>query len=162
EAERARLSRLQEESRYLGGLQSKLLVCSPVAGLIVTPHLKDKVGNYFREGELICVVEEPSLLEAEIAVAEQEAAPVRPGPAVALKARALPFETFSARVARIAPAAGRGDEQGTVTIYCQLENGALELRPGMTGHARISTGRRPVGAILADRLLRFLRTEFWW
>ena len=31
----------------------------------------------------------------------------------------------------------------------------------MTGYARISCGRRPLGAILVDRVLRFLRTEFW-
>jgi hypothetical protein len=35
------------------------------------------------------------------------------------------------------------------------------LRPGMTGHARIFTGRRPIGQIVANRALRFLRTEFW-
>jgi hypothetical protein len=32
----------------------------------------------------------------------------------------------------------------------------------MTGHARVYTGRRAIGLILADRALRFLRTEFWW
>lgn len=32
----------------------------------------------------------------------------------------------------------------------------------MTGQARISTGRRPLGEILLDRTLRLLRTEFWW
>jgi hypothetical protein len=32
----------------------------------------------------------------------------------------------------------------------------------MTGYARVDTGRRPIGAILLDRILRFVRTEFWW
>jgi hypothetical protein len=32
----------------------------------------------------------------------------------------------------------------------------------MTGYGRIYTGRRPVGAILLDQALRWLRTECWW
>ena len=49
-----------------------------------------------------------------------------------------------------------------MTVYCRLENPGGELRPGMTGHARVYTGRRPIGDILTDRALRHVRTEFWW
>jgi multidrug efflux pump subunit AcrA (membrane-fusion protein) len=162
EAERARLARLQEEARYLGGLKSKRWVHSPVAGLVTTPRLKETVGQYVREGELIGVIEESSRFEVEIVLAEQEVARVRPGQAVGLKARVLPLATLPARVERVAPAAGRGEVQATVTIYGQLEDAPAELRPGMTGYARISTGPRPVGEVLLDRTLRLLRTELWW
>jgi multidrug resistance efflux pump len=172
DAERAHLARLKEEARYLEGLQGKLLITSPVAGLVTTPHPKEKAGQYLKEGDLICVVEEPSVLEAEIAVGEQEVARVHPGQAVDLKARALPFETLHAQVSRVAPGAARGDDkaapaprgdtQTTVTVYCQLEEPPAELRPGLTGHARIACGRRTLGAISLERGLRLLRTEFWW
>jgi multidrug efflux pump subunit AcrA (membrane-fusion protein) len=162
EAERARLARLLEETAYLEGLRARLPVCTPVAGVITTAHLKEKVGQYVHEGDLIGVVEEPAALEAEITLAEQDVARVRPGQPVALKARALPFETFPTQVDRVAPAAGKGDVQGTVIVYCRLTTPGMELRTGMTGYARIATGRRSVGAILLDRALRYVRTEFWW
>jgi multidrug efflux pump subunit AcrA (membrane-fusion protein) len=162
EAARARLDRLREELRYLEGLPDKLQVRSPIAGLITTPHLREKVGQYVREGELIGVVEDPGGLEAEIALAEQEVARVRPGQAVELKARALPFETFRASVDRVAPAAGHGEVQSTVTVACRLGDHPADLRPGMTGYARIYTGRRSLGEVLVDRTLRYVRTEFWW
>jgi multidrug efflux pump subunit AcrA (membrane-fusion protein) len=162
EAQRARLARLQDEARYLEGVRGRLAVHSPVAGLITTPRLRERVGQYLREGEVICAVEEPALLEAEVALAEQDVARVRAGQPVELKARALPFVTFTAAVDRIAPAAGRGEVQSTVTVYCRLGNEGGQLRPGMTGHARVFTGRRSVGRVLLDRGLRFLRTEFWW
>jgi multidrug efflux pump subunit AcrA (membrane-fusion protein) len=162
EAERARLTRLQEETHYLGGLREKVRVASPVAGLIVTPRLREKVGQYLREGDLIAVVEEPAGLEAEISLAEQDVDRVRAGQEVLLKARALPFEAFATRVERVAPAADKGEAQSSVTVYCRLESAPAGLRPAMTGYARVYTGRRPVGAILLDRVLRFLRTEFWW
>jgi multidrug efflux pump subunit AcrA (membrane-fusion protein) len=162
EAQRARLARLREEVRHLKEQQFKQAVSAPVSGLVTTARLREKVGQYLREGELICVVEEPAGLEVEVAVAEQDVAGVRAGQEVALKARALPFATFATRVDRVAPVAGPGDVQSRVTVYCRLEAPPAGLQPGMTGYARVYTGRRPVGAILRDRALRYLRTEFWW
>ena len=162
EAESARLARLKEEASYLEGLQEKLALHSPIAGLIVTPHLAEKVGQYFEEGEIICEVQDPSGLEAEITLAEQEVARIEPDQRVELKARAMPFQNFQAKVERIAPAAVRGELQSTIIVYCHLEDSSTDMRPGMTGYARIYTGRRPVGEIVSDRILRFLRTEFWW
>lgn len=172
EAERARLARLEEEDRYLASLQEKVLVRSPVAGLITTPHLKEKVGQYLQEGELICTVEEPAQPQVEIALAEQDVARVGAGQVVELKARSLPFQTFCACVERVAPRAvevqspltpqASGEAPGIVTVYCRPEQTDWDLRPGMTGHARIYCGRRRIGEVAADRVLRYLRTEFWW
>jgi putative peptide zinc metalloprotease protein len=162
EAEQARLTRLQEEARRLGEQQQKQAVASPVSGLITTARFREKVGQYLREGDVICVVEEPAGLEAEIALAEQDVARVRAGQDVELKARALPFETYATKVDRIAPAADRGDVQSSVTVYCRLDRPSTDLRPEMTGYARVYTGRRPIGDILLDRAMRVFRTELWW
>jgi multidrug efflux pump subunit AcrA (membrane-fusion protein) len=162
DAERARLARLKLEAAYLEHLQRKVRIVSPVAGVIATPHLKEKVGQFVREGDLIALIEEPAALEVEIALPEQEVARIQPGQPVALKARALPFETIPARVERIAPSANKGDVQNTLTVYCRVEGDHAGLKPGMSGHARIYTGERSLGGILLDRALRHLRTEFWW
>ncbi len=99
---------------------------------------------------------------------------MQPGQPLELKIQGLPFETFAATVERVdpradppAPAPGtppapRSTVRGNVVISCTLDGGAFNLRPGMTGHARIACGRRPLGAILAERLIRYLRNEFWW
>ena len=44
----------------------------------------------------------------------------------------------------------------------ELDPAPDELRTEMTGHARVDTGRRTIGAILLNQVLRFVRTEFWW
>jgi multidrug efflux pump subunit AcrA (membrane-fusion protein) len=129
---------------------------------VTTAHVKEKVGQYLREGELLCVVEEPAVLEVEITLTEQDVARVQPGQVIALKARAVPFETYTSEVARIAPAAGRGEAQSHVIVYCRLAEGGGALQPGMSGYARVYTGRRSLGAIALDRALRYIRTEFWW
>jgi multidrug efflux pump subunit AcrA (membrane-fusion protein) len=162
DAERCRLNRLREEARYLTSLQHKRLIVSPADGTVETPHLREKIGQYLHEGDLLCVLEEADVLEAEITLSEQDAGRVRAGQAVALKARALPFETHATEVNRVAPVTGHGETQGTVTVYCALAGGGQELRPGTTGYARVYTGRRSLGRIGLDWVLRLVRTEFWW
>jgi multidrug efflux pump subunit AcrA (membrane-fusion protein) len=165
DAERARLARLDEELRYLRGLQDKLLITSSVAGTVTTPRLKEKIGQYVREGDLIGLVEEPAALEAEIALDEQQIERLADGLPVSIKLRAVPFATYWAQVDRVAPAAAKADDrdpQARVNVYCRLPEPGDHLCPGMTGYARIYTGRRPLGRIALDRTLRLIRTEFWW
>jgi multidrug resistance efflux pump len=162
EAQRARLAGLEEELKHREDQRRKQDVFSPMPGLVTTPRLKEKVGQYLHEGDLIVVVEAQSGLEMEIALAEQDVARVRPGQAIRLKARALPYETFMTVVDRVAPSVVRGEAQSSVTVYGRLDQAPDDLRTEMTGYARIDTGRRLIGAILLDRILRFVRTEFWW
>jgi multidrug resistance efflux pump len=162
EAEAARLARLQEEVYFLEQFAARLTVPSPVSGVVTTPRLRERAGQFVHEGELLGVVEEPSRLDVEIAVAEQEVARVGTGQRVDLKARSLPYETFAARVERVAPAAAGGEGQPKVAVFCRLKDAPPGLRPGMTGHARVYTGPRSLAALGLDRLLRYVRTEFWW
>jgi multidrug efflux pump subunit AcrA (membrane-fusion protein) len=171
---RGQLLVAREDLRYLQDVGRRLTVASPVGGVVTTPRPRDRVGRYVQEGDLICVVEEASALEVEVSVAEQDVARVRPGQPVELRARALPLATLRGRVDRVAPAATRpdpgtaaaapprGEAPGTVTVYCRLDGGVPGLRPGMTGHARVSCGPRPAGEVLRERVLRVVRTEFWW
>jgi putative peptide zinc metalloprotease protein len=162
EAARAHVVRLSEEIRYLEQQTQKLAVNSPVAGVVKTPRLREKIGQYFREGDPICEIEDLETLEVEIVLEEQEVTGVQPGQRVELKARALPFQTFQATVDRIAPSAAKAEVQSTVTVYCRLKEPVSDLRPMMTGYARIYRGQRSLGGFLVDRAVRFLRTEFWW
>jgi hypothetical protein len=49
-----------------------------------------------------------------------------------------------------------------VTVKCLLEDPEGIVRPGLTGYAHVACGYRPIGGIIAERLLRLLRTEYWW
>jgi multidrug resistance efflux pump len=177
----AQVRRMREELNYLNDLRRRQRVESPVDGVLITPRLAEKMGQYFREGELICEVEEPAVLEAEVAVPEQDMARVRPGLAVELKARVAPFDTLRAEVTRVAagarsavapagvgagaaPAADTGELPGRVIVYCTVSDAAAAAgaRPGMTGYARIHCGSEPAARVYGRKLLQYVRTEFWW
>src|SRR5262249_46064232 len=134
EAEKAKLERLQEDLTYLEAMHERVVVKTPVAGVVITPRVKEKIGQYIEKGALICVVEDTSTLEAEVTLPEDEAAGVEEGQTVQLKARALPFKKFKTVVDRKAPRATVAEKQvqGTITGYCHLSESDQELLPGMT------------------------------
>jgi multidrug resistance efflux pump len=164
DAEKARRVRLQEELAHLLDTKSKLEIRSPAAGLMTTARMREKIGQYFEKGALICVIEDSAGLEAELSLPEQEVQGVQPGQTVELKARALPFRTFRATVERVAPRAevAQGDLEGKVTVYCKLDSVDGGLLAGMTGVGRVFREDETVGAIAAKKALRYVRTEFWW
>lgn len=164
EAETAKRTRLLEELKHLEDQKAKLQVRSLAAGVIATPRLKDRIGQLAEVGSLICVVEDMAVLRVEIHIPEEDVAGLQPGQSIELKARALPFDTFVAKVERIAPSASITPDkrQSTITVYCYVANQGEKLKSGMTGVARVYRGYRPFGIILVNRALRYLRTEFWW
>ncbi len=164
EAETAKRTRLLEELKFLEEQQAKLQVRSSTAGVIATPHMRDRIGQLEAVGSLICVVEDSTTMRVEILIPEEDVAGLQPGQSIDLKARALPFDTFVAKVERIAPSASISSDkrQSAVTAYCFVANEAGKLKSGMTGMARVHRGYRPFGIILVHKALSYLRTEFWW
>ncbi len=162
EAAKAVAVRLREELAFLLETSGRLAIRSPIAGSVTTCRLKEKVGQYIAEGALICEVEDAATLEVVISMDEDQAAKLRSGQRVRLKARSLPFELFEVQVGRIAPRAVAGDVQNTVNVYCRLDDPKGKLRSGMTGHARILCGQGSAASLLTRKFLQFIRTEFWW
>lgn len=164
EAERARLARSTEESHYLHDLQNKRTVRSTIQGVVATPHLAERIGQYFHEGELICLIEQPGALEAELVLADQNWNRVKTGQSVEFRPRDCPRLVMHGVVERIAPRAARGEAAGTstVTVYCSVTDADPDLRAGTVGHARITCSRRPICDVLIDRLLILLRADVWW
>lgn len=162
DAEKAKLARLKEERTFLEKQQERLKLTSPIAGVIVTPRLHEKIGQYFKEGDLICEIEEPRSMEVEIPLEEQDLARVATGMHVELKPRSQPYSTVSAKVVRIAPQATVGKVQSTVNVCCVPDDGSSELIANTTGYARIYGDRSSIAGYLTKRVWRYFRTEIWW
>ena len=176
EAEHARLNRLLEEHKHLQYLQEEQSVYCPVAGTVTTPRLNEKVGQFLPLGELICVIEDLSTMEAEIAVAEHDAYLLQPGQPITLRPRALPFQSITGTVERIAPAtlsstptatnaaATRAQATGKINlaVYCRVDNEEQFLRTGMTGFGRVLSEKKQLWWVVYNKAIRLMRTEFWW
>ena len=152
EADRARL-----EDRV-----ARLAVTAPHGGVITTPKLKQRIGEYVKAGDLIAKVYGVESVQAEIAVPEREIGDVRVGQRGGLRLRALPERSFEGLVTAIAPAVEQtpaGERIVRVTI--DIPNDGGWIKPEMSGYARIYCGKYRALDVLTRRFRRFVRVEFW-
>jgi multidrug resistance efflux pump len=164
QATEAEVSRLELQRKYLEGQLQRLLVVSPLTGVVTTHRLREKTGATVAKGELIAQVQELDTVTAEISVPEQEISEVTLGQEVYLKARAHVDKGFHGQVVAISPVAAKPAEnvaQRFFVVTTQLENPDLRLKGEMTGNAKISCGQRRLYEIVFRRLVRFVRVEFW-
>ncbi|WP_166822533.1 efflux RND transporter periplasmic adaptor subunit [Thalassoroseus pseudoceratinae] len=170
QAELAKLTRLEAELEFLKAEQTKLKIASPVSGVVATQHMQEKYGQLVLKGGLVCIVENIENARIEITVPEEDVAGLEVGQHVQMKARSLPFELVEARVEKIAPTIAAPEVIGqqptpttnTFTVYCGVDNPDGELKTGMTGFARISRDETALGSLLINKVLKYVRTEFWW
>ena len=136
-------------------------VVAPAAGTVLTPRLEERVGGWVEAGEPVAWIGEPSSVELEMHVPQQEIGQVAVGDRVRARVNALPSVTFEGRVTAIAP---RADSTAARTFVVRgvLNNQEGLLRPGMAIKARILTKSRPVAALAFRRPARWLRMHLWW
>jgi putative peptide zinc metalloprotease protein len=164
EATRAEIANQEARRHHLREQLQLMKVTSPIAGVITTPKLKQRIRQLVTKGDLIATVHQLKTVTAEIVSSEREIADVQVGQRVTLKARAYPEGSFTGNVTSIAPIATK-DEEGMgdryVLVSCQIDNPSLMLKSDMTGKAKIYCGQRRIIDLLSRRIARYIRIEFW-
>jgi putative peptide zinc metalloprotease protein len=164
EATEAEIASLEAKRRLLEDQIQRLEIRAPHAGVITTPRLKEKLGQYVNRGELIAEVHELKKLVVDIEVPEKDIGPVRVGQRVVLKARAYPADSFNGEVVGIAPVMHSSSLPGgpkMVRVATLIDNADLRLKSGMTGYAKIDCGTRSLAGVLAHGTAGALRVEVW-
>jgi putative peptide zinc metalloprotease protein len=153
---------LAERTRLQGEI-ARLVLVAPHGGVVTTPRMLEKVGEYVKPGDLIAEIQELDYLTAAISISERDIGDVRLGEQAALRLRAFPSRTFQGTVTRVAAAVVDTGLQAerTVRVEVDLANTEHLLRPKMTGYARIHVGDRRVADVLTRRFRRYIRVEFW-
>lgn len=161
-ANRMQLESIKHRRDILQREFESLDVKAPRSGVVLGDDLQKLTGRRYSRGEEIIRVGELSEFVLRVEVSEREVASVRPDSPVRFKLKTLPGRTFFGRVSKIEAEAAL-DQYGhrfyPVEVY--VENSEGVLRPGMSGFARISFGRKSIGLILAERLWNGLRPELW-
>jgi multidrug efflux pump subunit AcrA (membrane-fusion protein) len=162
-AEHERLRLVQEESS-LSEEAGRLQLLSPFAGVVATPHLRDLRGTSFEEGAPVVELIDDSALRARIYIPEFAMHDIRVGAPVRLRvqSRVLPvtgiLRSISADWTPLDPSFSQKEQLAGINPprFYMAESWldrAAELRPGMTGIAKIRVGRRS----MASLSLRFVR-----
>jgi RND family efflux transporter MFP subunit len=134
---------------------------APLDGVIVTPRIEERVGQFFPRGTELCVVADARNVTAEVAVDEPDASLVKPGEPVALKFNTYPTRTFHGSVSRVGSYIREEDKERFVIAEVRVENPGGLLKTGMLGKAKVSNGRRPILFAIARKPTRWLWNKLW-
>lgn|SRR5215472_10836131 len=174
-AARERL-RLQKELAVAEQNLEALRIRAPFDGIISTPQIEQRVGEYIGAGDEFCRVADRHTMKARILVPDREFADVGPGALVKVKVLPYAFRTYSGRVDQIFPAAAADipvsqTEKLTrlgqaltnyIAVVMEFPNPDGSLSSGMTGVAKIRAKSRPLGFQMARGAWHWLRSQIWW
>ncbi len=167
--------RLQAELAQARAKRAGLTLRAPLAGVVTTPGIEQRVGEYLAEGGQFTVLADRHTMRARVLVRDWELEDVFEGARVKLNVRAFPFRSFSGRVQRILPAAAqdrpvtepqkleRRGQQLTnyFAVILEFPNPDRVLWEGMTGTAKIYGKRYPLGWRAGRAGWRWLRSHLW-
>lgn len=170
ESSRARLNveRYSAEAQLYNQRLEWSRLRSPIAGVVVTPHMEEKVGERVAPGDRFCEVVEQDRMAVEIRVPETDIDLVRAGLPVALKLNSFPTITFPGTVQRVGEQAAASGGEQFFLVRALFENRGGLARDGMIGEAKITatggyarSGWYPVGYVLFRAPARWLWENFW-
>jgi putative peptide zinc metalloprotease protein len=147
----------------------------PLAGIVTTPVVEQKAGQYLSRGDLLATVVNRSGMKARVLVHDWQLQDVRESATVKLKVRAYPLQTFRGHVEQILPAAALdrppsdpqkveryGQELSNYfAVVLAIPNPNGELREGMTGTAKIFGSYNPLIWRGARGAWRWLRSQLF-
>jgi len=134
---------------------------SPAAGIIVTPRIEERVGQYFTKGSELCVVADVGTVVAEVAIPENDATLVQPDEPVAIKLNTYPTRLFRGSVTRPGTHVRQEDKDRFIVAEVRIENADGLLKTGMQGQAKVSTVRIPLIAAIFRGPVRWAWNKIW-
>ncbi len=169
------IQRLGAEKAEADRKREQLVLRAPFMGVIATPQIEQRVGEYLTEGEPLALLVDRQAMRARVLVRDWELEDVHLGAAVGLKLRSYPFQAFSGTIRQIMPAASserplaepnkverKGQElTNFFEVVMEFPNPNGELKEGMTGTARISGKRYPLAIRALREGWRWVRGLIW-
>jgi RND family efflux transporter MFP subunit len=154
-----------EELRANIGLATRRLewtkVRAPVKGVIVTPRLDEKAGQFLQAGAEVFVLADMAEVSVEVAVSEMDATLLRVGEPMAVKVNPYPGRTFRGTVGRVGAVVHEEGEERFVIAESRMANAGDVLKPGMVGRAKVSVGRHSLAWTLFRKPIRWVWLRLW-
>jgi len=173
----ALMEREQSARQYaqLAEMSAGLELKAPIAGTVLTPKLQDQLGAYLGAGTQLLEIADLSRMKARIYASEYDLNKIHTGEVAKLqmdgmlRRREGTVSLVSARPTKMPGwAIGEGGKDAGTDAPPQfyfvdivLENLGNELKPGMTGMARVYGSRRSLGGMLFQVVKNFWGRKLW-
>jgi len=162
-----------ELSRNAAAEIEKLVLTSPISGVVVTPRPHNLTGSFLASGSQVVEVADLSTMRARIYVPEFAIRKVRQNAEVRIMPDGF-LSSLSGKVGSITPApseiqplsASEAEYKGlrAARYYAAeflVENREQRLKDGMSGTAKIYAGRRSLTYFVWDAVRGFVQRKIW-
>ncbi len=156
------MQRLQLQMQLLEHRLENLAVRSPIDGVVVSGDLEKTEGAPLTIGQALFEIAPLERMVCEVNVREKDILQVQVGMPATVTLDALADTTISGAILRIHPRAELRNDESIFVADLELDNPQGQLRPGMNGSAKVSSGQRSLGWILFhEPWSRARRTLAW-
>lgn len=162
ELERLEIKKLRGEIDLLTTRKNNLEIRSPVSGVVVSGNLERQKGVPLSMGENLFEIAPLNDLVAEVAVPESEISFVTSGQKCRISLDSGQGASHRTTLERIHPRNEMRESESVFVAEANISNEETDIRPGMTGTARISTGFKPIGWILFHKPFEVARQWIGW
>jgi len=159
--EKNQISKLEAELSLLKTLSEKTKIVSPISGTILTPRLKERIGEYLEKGDFFCQVADLNKMQTEIQFPSKDIHLAKENQKIKLLVSAFPEKTFWGTAEKVSPTANYLENRKTFLVMGKIENTDGLLRPGMTGHAKVYCGKRSLAYTIFRKPARLFRELAW-
>jgi biotin carboxyl carrier protein len=134
---------------------------APFDGIVIKGDLTQNLGAPVKKGEVLMVLSPSDKFRLILEVDETDIAAVRPGQRGQLALAARPEQPLAFTTRRIVPLATAADGRNYFEVEASLDAPQPDLRPGLSGVAKIAAGHRPLAWLLFHRAAGWLRLALW-
>ena len=134
---------------------------APFDGIVIKGDLSQNLGAPVQRGEVLMVLAPNDSFRLILEVDEADMAALRPGEHGELALAAQPDRTLPFVTRRIVPVAAAADGRNFFEVEAALQQTPPQLRPGLSGVAKVEAGSRALGWLLGHRALEWLRLAWW-
>lgn len=159
-AKEAQLAGARAQLELVDDQLERLLLRSPIDGVVLTPRFRERLHERVEAGGLACEIASTRVMRAEIMVPEREADTIRVAMPAVIKVESYPTRPFVGEVNFIAPAVEVAESENRIRVVAELGNEAGLLKQNMTGYGEVNCGRRMLIDLATRRLLRWVRVRF--
>jgi len=135
-------------------------IVAPFDGMLVSGDLDDRLGSSVEAGETLFHMASLNDYTLQLKVPEHQASRVHQYSKGTMRFAAFPSKTFSFNVESMVPVAVSTEGGNVFRMQAALKGDVSEIRPGMTGVAKVDVGKRSWlfrgFDLVSDRL------RYWW
>lgn len=135
---------------------------APFDGIVIKGDLSQNLGAPVQRGEVLMVLAPNDSFRLILEVDESDLAAILPGQRGELALAAQPERPLRFVTRRIVPVATAADGRNFFEVEASLQAQDLpQLRPGLSGVAKVEAGSKPLAWLLTHRALAWLRLAWW-